>query len=530
MGFFAKIKRKFRSRGVMFTREPGEQENQSLSLSLAVNQKIIQGIFNNCVDVTFRSLLIPNEDKTAALIIFINGLVDDKIINQNIIKSLVEIRGAALARARPDGLMEVIKNLFLQADNVSEVSTIGQVVEGVLTGHTVLLLDGSAKVLKIGSKGWESRPVAEPVTEGVVRGPRGGFNEDLRTNTALLRRIIKSPQLKLEQYTLGRATRTEINIAYLKGTVNPKVVQEVRRRIVRIDVDSILESGYVEELIEDTPLTLFPQIEHSERPDKVAAAVLEGRVAIFVDGTPFVLVVPTIIFQFYQSSEDYYERYPFAFLVRWVRYLFSVFALLLPSVYVAVTTFHQEMIPTPLLFSIAAGHEGVPFPAIVEALLMEVTFEALREAGIRLPRQVGQAVSIVGALVIGQAAVQAGIVSPAMVIVVALTGISSFCIPAYNFTLAIRILRFGFLLLASILGLYGVLLGLLILVIHLASLRSFGVPYFTPFGPLKLADLKDTLGRVPWWAMGDRPSYIGKYNRQRQKFFLKPGPPDNDNP
>ena len=318
-----------------------------------------------------------------------------------------------------------------------------------------------------------------------------------------------------------------MNLAYLAGTADDKVLVEVRKRIERIDVDSILESAYIEELIEDTPYTVFPQIEHSERPDKIAAAILEGKIAILVDGTPFVLIVPTVMLQFWQSSEDYYERYPTAFLMRLIRFMFSTFALILPGFYVAVTSYHQEMLPTALLISIAGAHEGVPFPIYVEALLMEITFEALREAGVRLPQPVGQAVSIVGGLVIGQAAVQAGIVSPATVIVVALTGISSFALPAYNFAWSLRVLRFVFGFLGFISGLYGIMLGLLFILIHITSLRSFGVPFFAPLAPFKLQDIKDIFMRAPWWAMTERPYSIPTPNQVRQKSHIKPHPPDN---
>lgn len=323
---------------------------------------------------------------------------------------------------------------------------------------------------------------------------------------------------------MGRITKTDIVLAYLRGKANEKVVEEVRRRIKRINVDSILESGYVEELIEDQPFSPFPQIAHTERPDKAAAEILEGRIVILVDGTPFVLIVPTIFTQFLQSSEDYYERYPMAIAVRLIRYLFFMIALTFPSIFIAATTYHHEMIPTPLLISVAGAHIGVPFPAFFEVLLMEITFEALREAGVRLPKAVGSAVSIVGALVIGEAAVAAGIVSPDTVIVVAVTAIASFTIPAFNVAITIRMLRFPMMFLAAIVGFYGILLGLLIILVHLCSLRSFGVPYFAPVAPFRWKDMKDTIFRAPWWMMKKRPKYISKDESERQNT-PKPEPP-----
>lgn len=505
------------------------QKNPPLSRILAENLDKLQTMFANCTDFAYRELKIGQE-QVPVLLLYVNGITDEQTVNQNILKSLVNIRRSNLEVSGSSNLnLEMIKNVFLEIGNITEISTIGEVADAILTGSVALLLEGTAKALQIGTKGFEGRPVSEPVTEGVVRGPREGFTESLRTNTSLLRRKIKSPNLKLEKFVLGQTTKTEVNIAYLEGTANPKVVAEVKKRISLINVDSVLESAYIEEMIEDEPFSLFPQIDHSERPDKIAAGILQGQVAIFTDGTPFVLIVPTMMFQFLQSSEDYYDRSIYATTIRLVRFFFLNLALLLPALYIAITTFQTELLPTPLLISITNAREGGPFPTVVEVLMMEVIFEALREAGLRLPKPVGQAVSIVGGLVIGDAAVQAGMISPATVIVVALTGISSFGIPSYSFALAIRILRFGMIISAATLGLFGILLGLLVMQVHLVSLRSFGVPYFAPLAPFNLKDSKDLLMRVPWWAMGERPRLISNSNnRQRQKFYLKPAPPDEN--
>jgi spore germination protein KA len=287
-----------------------------------------------------------------------------------------------------------------------------------------------------------------------------------------------------------------------------------------------LESGYIEELIQDETYTPFPTVYNTERPDVIAAGLLEGRVAILIDGTPFVLLVPALFGQFNQAAEDYYQRADIGTLLRLLRYLSFFIALLGPSLYIAITTFHQEMIPTPLLISLAAQREGVPFPAFIEALVMELTFEILREAGVRLPRAVGQAVSIVGALVIGQAAVEAGIISAAMVIVVSVTAIASFVFPSYNMAISVRILRFGLMGLAASFGLFGITLGLIAIVLHLCSLRSFGIPYMSPFAPFILADQKDMLFKVPLWGMFSRPRLISQKNVIREQYppTTKPEP------
>lgn len=510
-----------------FTHSPeATPENRPVSSSLSKNLSVLTTVFSNCSDLICRELRIGQEEIPAYLI-FISGMTNEQALNQNVLTPIMNMR-FEIQDVLSLNKIELLKNVFLEIGNIKEMFNIREVVKAILNGSAVLLLDRVERALEIDIQGFESRTVAEPVSEGVVRGPREGFTETLRTNTVLLRRKIKSPHLKLEKFILGQATNTEVNIAYLEGTVNSKTVGEVRKRISRIKVDSILESAYIEELIEDAPFSLFPQIEHSERPDKVAAAILAGRIAIFTDGTPFVLMLPTTFFMFLQSNEDYYERYFYSTLIRLVRVIFLNFALLLPGIYIAITTYHRELLPTALLTSITAAREGVPFPTVIEVLIMEITFEALREAGVRLPRPVGQAVSIVGALVIGDAAVKANIVSSATVIIVALTGISSFILPAYNFALSIRILRFIMILLGSTLGMYGILLGLLVMQAHLVSLRSFGVPYFAPLAPFNLKDAQDLVIRAPWWAMGERPRLLGNNNRRRQKFFLKPAPPDKD--
>jgi spore germination protein KA len=324
---------------------------------------------------------------------------------------------------------------------------------------------------------------------------------------------------------IGTVTQTDVAIMYIKGIVNEKVVTEVKQRLNRINIDSILESGYIEQLIEDQTWTTFPTIYHTERPDVVTSQLLEGRVAIFVDGTPFVLTAPAVFIQFFQAPDDYYSRFDISTGIRLLRIMSFFIALIGPSLYIAVTTFHQEMIPTAMAIAIAAQRENVPFPAFIEAVIMEVTFEILREAGLRLPRSVGQAVSIVGALVIGQAAVQAGFVSPVMVIVVALTAIANFSTPSFSMAIAARLLRFIIMLLATFLGFYGIMLAIMFMTIHLCSLRSFGVPYMSPIAPFNLGQQQDVLVRFPIWAFKNRPPLISKGNIKRTGQAQKPGPP-----
>ncbi|BCV22496.1 spore germination protein [Moorella sp. Hama-1] len=504
-------------------------EEYQLTAELKLNLEQLQTIFAKCSDLVYRDFYLGQAIKVA--LFYIDGMADKKLIEDTLVRTL-QLAPAELARdlvEKTRDLVTVMESIMPLTD-VAVCDNLAAVVKHVLNGDTVLLLDGYKQALALSTRSWEHRSIEEPITESAVRGPRESFIESLRANTSLIRRRLKTPSLKMEAICLGRYTMTNVVIAYIEDLADPAVVREVRQRLERIQIDGVLESAYIEELIEDNPTSPFPQIDHTERPDKVAAALLEGRVGILVDNTPFALIVPTIFVQFLQSSEDYYERYYLASFLRLARFVALNIALLLPAFYVAVSTFHQEMLPTNLLVKLASQREGIPFPAVVEALIIELTFELLREAGVRLPRPVGQAVSIVGALVIGEAAVSASLVSPAMVIVVAMTGISSFATPSYAMAITLRLLRFIMLILAGTIGFYGIMLGLLVILVHLNTLRSFGVPYLAPVAPANFGDFKDVFVRVPRWAMDSRPGQIGYRDPIRQGAGLKPTPPASSNP
>lgn len=474
-------------------------------------------------DIIVREFTIIPGTKIKAAVIFIKGLVERELINEQVIGSLMSNDRFNNAGDNIE-LFEMLKEYGIPSTYVNEESDVNNIIAELIDGNTILLMDKTDKVLIIGSAGWKDRAITEPSAENVVRGPKDGFTENIENNTALIRRRIKSPDLRMEPLIIGAKTKTKVLITYLEGMAKEEVINEVRNRLGRIEIDSVLESGYIEELIEDSPLSPFPQLEYTERPDKVSAALLEGRVAILVDTTPHVLIVPTVFIQFIQSTEDYYERSSIATLTRFIRIVAYFISIILPALYIALTSYHQEMIPTTLALSIAASREGVPFPSIGEAFIMEGTFEILREAGLRLPKQAGQAVSIVGGIVIGQAAVQAGIVSQAMVIIVSLTGISSFAVPAFNASASGRLIRFPLMLLAAILGLPGILAGLSIIIIHLNSLRSFGVSYMEPFTSANKNEFKDIAVRSHWWAMNRIPRYIGRRGFRRVGTDMKPGP------
>ncbi|WP_235822863.1 spore germination protein [Cytobacillus massiliigabonensis] len=488
----------------------------SLSNKIDENIEYFRSIYTNCSDVVIRPFLIGGI--IPAYIIYIDGMANVEEADEQILHPLMNT-----TVENSTEIMNMLENK-IPVTNIQKLPTLSKCVDSISTGNPLLLCDGISIGYSFCLAKWEKRGIEEPSAEVGIKGPREGFTETIGVSTSQLRRIIKSPSLKIQELTIGEFTKTKVVITYIEGLADSNLIEEVHNRLERIKIDGILESGYIEELIEDNPYSPFPQILSTERPDVVCSNLLEGRAAILVDGTPSVIVVPTTFFSLLQSHEDYYQRFLVSTAIRWLRYLFLLISLLLPSLYVAILTYHHEMVPTALLLSVAASREAVPFPALVEALMMEVTFEALREAGIRLPRQVGAAVSIVGALVIGQAAVQAGLVSAPMVIVVAITGIASFMIPRYAMGIGFRILRFPIIFLAGALGLLGVMMGIIAIVVHLSTIRSFGVPYLSPLAPLKKNELQDSLIRSPWWKLNTRPHLTGNYNKYRQSPGLKPDP------
>ncbi len=459
-------------------------------------------------DLVIRPIRYPKSTRTAAAVVYIDGLSDAAAISNYIFDVLSgSLAGPDFALGRELGLSleQLTEELAVGLGSIDSVSNYAGIYRHMLSGEALILIDGAQYAFRVDIRDWKSRDVSESTNQTSIRGPRESFTETLRVNTSLLRRKIKDPRMWLETVEIGRMTKTAVTIAYVRGLAKPSVLDNVRSRLSAIDIDGVLDSGYLEELIEDAKLSLFPTVYNSELPDDVAAQMLEGKVAILVDGTPNALIVPTGLSVFFQSTEDYYQRSFYASLLRLLRFLTVFISLLFPSLYIAITTFHREMLPASLLFSLAAQREGVPFPAFVEALVMEVTFEILREAGLRMPRAIGQAVSVVGTLVIGQAAVEAGIVSAAMVIVVSITAISTFTLPAYSMSIPIRILRFVFMAAAASFGLFGIILGLFILLLHLCSLRSFGEPFMAPFSPYRSTEMEDALLRLPRWLSFKRP-------------------------
>ena len=499
------------------TRSHQSKEQTPISAILEQNEAVLHEIYSNFPDAKFRQFLIG---PYKALLFLIDGLSDIELIHSHVLLPLTLV-----PLTEEDNLPAFLKN-NLAITSFTYLDSFAKVINSAAAGRPCLFVNGLDLAVSLDLPKWEHRAIEQPSTEMVVRGPREGFTESIWVNVTMLRRKIKSPDLKLLPLTVGTKTKTQLYVAYIEGTAQETLIEEVMNRLNRIDIDAVLESGYVEELIEDNPYSPFPQLLETEKPDVAAASLLEGRVAILTDGTPFTLIAPTSLFQLLTPAEDYYNRWIVGNATRMLRFFLVILSFTLPSFYIAITTFHQQMLPTSLILSFASAHELVPFPALVEALVMEVTFEALREAGVRLPKQVGAAVSIVGAIVIGQAAVMAGLISAPMVVVVAITGISNFVIAHYSLALSFRLLRFPLMLLAGMMGLVGLIMGIMALAVHLCTLCSFGQPYLAGAAPMIKTNMQDLWFRMPWWAMNKLPRFSGEADVRRQGRNQKPGPDD----
>jgi spore germination protein KA len=494
---------------------------EPLSADLEQNIESLKLLLYGCSDAVLKQFRFGLEPQTKGVMVYFDGLVNKSIVELSILKPLlIDLPKLGICigdRKNIDSLLETIKESILTLAEVDTLSTFDELCVRVSSGDTVILIDGCDKALVAGTRCWEGRGVEVPDNETVIFGPKEGFSETLRFNTALLRRRLKSTNFKLEAFVIGRITKTNVVLGYIKGIASQDLVDEIINRLLAIDIDGLLDTAYLEEFITNEPKSIFSQVEHTEKPDHVCGQLLEGRLVIIVDGSPMAMVLPISFPQFSNSADDNYTHYIAASLFRLLRHTAHLIALLLPSLYVALITFHHEMIPTPLLLTIVASRQGVPFPAFIEALLMEFSFELLREAGLRLPRSIGPAVSIVGALIIGDAAVRAGLVSTPMVVVIAFTGIASFVTPHYNASITIRILRFIFLAAAASLGFLGIMIVFTFILTKMVSINSLGLPYMSPLGPLNLPQLSDILGRRAWYKNIYRPYLDNMENQKRQE-------------
>lgn len=467
------------------------------------NGEILTLLLGDGHDLVTRELNLPGGQRLR--LYFLASLTNPHLINADLI-------GALHGRSGPGHIGDMLT-----------LRTFGDAIGSLLEGRAVLLTpDGGGLGMDV--QGSEHRAVQAPQVETVVRGPNESFNEHLPTNVALLRRRIRDPRLVLEPLTIGALSRTDVRLCYIRGLINDGIVNEARRRLRDISTAQVLDTGYLEEAIQDDPYSIFPTVDFTERPDVVVAALMEGRFAILADGTANALIAPVTFWAFLQAAEDYYDRYITATFVRWLRYGFFLIALLMPALFIAITTFQQWILPTPLALTIAKSRQNIPFPALIEAFLMEISFELLREAGLHLPQKLGTSLSVVGALIIGQAAVSAGLVSWPVVVIVSVTAIANFAIPRWAMALSIRLLRFTEMIAAGAFGLPGILAVSGIIVGHMLSLRSFGMPYLFPIAPFNAEALNDVAFRAPHWMPSRRESLLATHWRWRVRRGHVPNP------
>ncbi|RBW70045.1 spore germination protein [Bacillus taeanensis] len=483
-------------------------QSTTISKKLSENRERLEDVLSNCEDLKVFPWQYGPSLKHTACSVFFETLVQGKKINfmKESMQDLVPHEVGPATTITPKEVIAFFSQHGISAQNAELVDRFDKAVNNILQGHIVIFFDGWDKVLSYAQASQvEMRQVSEPLSESVVKGPREGTVEQLQRNIGLLRARLQNPHFKIEKFIAGGTTKTEIAVGYLEGAVDDATLTELKKRVDAAKEGDILETAYVEELIEDSTYSPFPQHRSTERPDVAVASLLEGKIIVLVQGTGTILICPGLFTEFFQASEDYYHRVIFSSFIRLLRIAAFFMALTLPSVFIALTTFHPELIPTNLLMAILDTREGIPFPAFIEALIMIFFFELLREAGIRLPKPVGSAVSIVGALIIGDAAINANIASPSIVILVALTGIASFAMPQYSIAIGIRLLQFPLMVLAAVLGGFGIMIGFLLIMLHLSHLRSLGQPYFSPLTPFRPKLLLDIFVRAPLKTLWNSP-------------------------
>ncbi len=514
MTFWNRKKSAAGSEGLSF---PQQAEKGSMGSSLEKNLELFTNIL--CDEDTFVIRNIENQHNRhiKCSVLFMEEMIDSTVVNENIIRPVIQ---NSSLKGLSDTLLLQLESKVITSGQIKKSTEINTLVHSILQGDTVLLLEGTSQALIISTMEVNGRAVEEPEGEKTIRGPRDGFTEGLMINLSLLRRRVQTPDMKFKLLTLGEKTCTKVCICYMESLVNKEILRELERRIKKINIDGILASGYIAEFIDDEAYSPFKTVGSTERPDVVTGKLLEGRIAVLVDGTPVVLTVPFLFIEYFQSSEDYYINFYFSSISRILRIIGFMLTVTVPAIYVALMTFHQEMIPTPLLISISAARQGVPFPSIVETMVLLFVFEILRETGTRMPSNIGQALSIVGAIVLGQASVEAKLVSAPIVIVVAISAVTSLMIP--KILGAAIIMRVIFLMLASFMGFYGLIFGLTGVLLHLCELRSFGVPYLLYLTSISLGDLKDVIIRAPLWYMDSRPKLVSSgHNKLRQAMGRK---------
>jgi spore germination protein len=488
-----------------------------ISLHIGENIRNYSGLFENCADVKTQRMKLGHRGECDCFLAYIEVAISNTQLRETALGKLIGFLEQTPEEQRGRRLDE---NAMGIAD-IAWYEYIEDAAQGMLTGDVVVFVDGYQKALKIADAGYPGMDVGQSESEKVVRGSNEAFTDSVKTNTALMRKRVRSTRVRVEELDVGVRSHTLVNLVYMDDLVYPQLVDEIRRRLEHFAIDGILDSGMLEQLAEEKWYSPFPQFQTTQRPDRASMAMLEGRVILLSDNSPVALMLPADVNSFLKTSDDYYNRFEAATFARLLRYMAGFFAMTLPGLYLALTNFHTQILPTSLLLAFQEARQGMPFPAVLEVLLMEMSFELLREAGVRLPGTMGNTIGIVGGLIIGQSAVEANLVSPIVVIIVAFTALCSFAIPNEEFAFSFRVLKFVFIFLCAWVGYYGFLLGILLVLIHLSRLESFGLAYLSPFVEAAsggVEDEKDSIVRFPLRKLRKRPFFVRRGERIRLKF------------
>ena len=519
------------------------EKPQKVSTNINANLEYVKTKYNTLInsDIIIREFILnARGNQYKAFLLYIDGMVDSQLLNDFVLESLMlrnrnnlfdgdqkkvvtesNSNNVTVKKTKKFNLADYIESCLIPQNSIEQQSSFDDIFVGINSGNCGLFVDTLSVCFDIDVKGFKQRSISKPENEIVIKGSHEAFVENLRTNTSLLRRLTNNENLTIENVKVGKITKTNCAVCYIKNITNDDLVSEAKYRLNNLGIDSLLSAGELEQLLTDTNVLGVPKILVSERPDNAVKALLQGRVIIIVNGSPYALLLPAVLIDFLSSPEDTNLKTIFANFLKVIRIIAAFFALLLPGLYIAITSFHREIIPTELLYSILSSRQSVPFPIIIEILIMEISFEIIREAGLRVPSPIGPTLGIVGALVLGQAAVSAGIVSPILIIIVAITGISSFAIPDFTFSFHLRYFRFAFIILGFLSGFLGIGIGIFIYLSALCDLETFGVSYTTPYAPIINSKNNGYL-LPPIWKREYRATYLASKREKRQnKISMK---------
>lgn len=472
-------------------------------MSYFENKKYVEDKFKNWGDIVKREFPVSANRNINVFITYIDDMVNRDMLEDEIIKNLmINIRISPPNKEIDfSDTYDLLVNGGVTTADIKEADNIDNAILEVMSGNTLVLIENTDKILIISSKGFPKRGVDKPENEIAVQGPKEAFAESIRINTVLIRRRIRSTDLKCVQLKVGNISQTDVALMYMENRADKKLVNKIKNKLKNINIDMLYDSGYLEQFLEDDKYSPFPQIQLTERPDKTASGIAEGRVALVVDTSPFVILLPAVLASFYQASEDYYQSWEIMTFIRIIRYIAGFMAFSLPGLYIAATLYNPSLLPAELVLTMASARLKVPLPTVVEIVILELIFEALREAGTRIPASIGSTLGIVGGIIIGQAAVDANLVSPMAVIIISVTAICSFAIPNIALVSAYRLTKYFIIFMSATGGLLGYVAGLLIVLLHISGLKSYGVCYAAPFTGVKdkkYYKLKDTIFRFPF--------------------------------